>query len=659
MEQEKTILGREKKEEKEYVKLVEKFIPKLFKYIQRPETEADIFLAEEAAREICSNSIREDALSEAGMYFTAVKKYTEEKKNKDLNELKKRYKNNRINQLRIIIEFYKNVLENHMNDDLTNASIAAVMLVNLYRDLQKDFAVSRIKQKIDKDKTNPDSEVLKAIQKEINFQYADPEEMAKIKFCTMPRREAGYLNEKRDANAYERIKYNEYMKVRNPRLKFKLSTGDICAFSNCMINDEQSKKVKEKKNKIAEINETYNPSWDKSFVLDIFRDDYEVKYMGKIDEFEIYTARKDELFIPLVLPSEGPVSWEIYSSSYFKDTALEIYSQRKSKFKNLKANNMKASKKHKKIKGKILPPVVLNKISELINRICRAEKEYMNSSLDELINVIEGIKPENFSVVMQKDIETLAEGKKTLDINDLINIIGSAVFGTLETKMIIIAVMLHSIESELEDGYYDLAEIEADNGSMSLDELKGLCSMDIRADMLYRNRIVNKNSRTHAELKSLIHTVGLELKEILIEVNNDELRKYTEYLTEELENKGYKFDRDLMEDFYIIEQEDGWVLKHPLIEIEKAISESSIKDNDGLFEEIEKDCSEAVKKKKYKYIDSYKELNAIAESKGFTLIRANGDHGIFENADGKVAVIPQGRSIGKGLSIMIQKTLDI
>lgn len=60
----------------------------------------------------------------------------------------------------------------------------------------------------------------------------------------------------------------------------------------------------------------------------------------------------------------------------------------------------------------------------------------------------------------------------------------------------------------------------------------------------------------------------------------------------------------------------------------------------------------------YKYIDDWKELSSLANSKGYNLVRSKGDHGIFKNNDGYTVIIPQGRNIGKGLSIEIQKRLD-
>lgn len=59
----------------------------------------------------------------------------------------------------------------------------------------------------------------------------------------------------------------------------------------------------------------------------------------------------------------------------------------------------------------------------------------------------------------------------------------------------------------------------------------------------------------------------------------------------------------------------------------------------------------------YKLLDNYKDLNKLANDNGFSYVRANGDHGIFKNSKGDVVVIPQGRSVGKGLSIRIQKSI--
>ena len=57
------------------------------------------------------------------------------------------------------------------------------------------------------------------------------------------------------------------------------------------------------------------------------------------------------------------------------------------------------------------------------------------------------------------------------------------------------------------------------------------------------------------------------------------------------------------------------------------------------------------------YIDDYRRLNKLALDNGFEYIRSKGDHGIYKNKNGTV-VIPQGRTIGKGLSCKIQKAIS-
>lgn len=71
--------------------------------------------------------------------------------------------------------------------------------------------------------------------------------------------------------------------------------------------------------------------------------------------------------------------------------------------------------------------------------------------------------------------------------------------------------------------------------------------------------------------------------------------------------------------------------------------------------ELELDVND-IESDKLDYIDDYKKLNKLAKDNGFEYIRCRGDHGIFKNNNGTV-VIPQGRSIGKGLSFKIQKAI--
>lgn len=56
-------------------------------------------------------------------------------------------------------------------------------------------------------------------------------------------------------------------------------------------------------------------------------------------------------------------------------------------------------------------------------------------------------------------------------------------------------------------------------------------------------------------------------------------------------------------------------------------------------------------------IYDYKELNKLANDFGFEATRQAGSHRIFKKSDGTTVVIPQGRAIGKGLNLKIQKDI--
>lgn len=72
--------------------------------------------------------------------------------------------------------------------------------------------------------------------------------------------------------------------------------------------------------------------------------------------------------------------------------------------------------------------------------------------------------------------------------------------------------------------------------------------------------------------------------------------------------------------------------------------------------DIEDTCIEEDDLGKLNYISDYKKLNKLAVDNGFEFVRCKGDHGIYKSESG-IVVIPQGRTVGKGLSIKIQKAI--
>lgn len=55
---------------------------------------------------------------------------------------------------------------------------------------------------------------------------------------------------------------------------------------------------------------------------------------------------------------------------------------------------------------------------------------------------------------------------------------------------------------------------------------------------------------------------------------------------------------------------------------------------------------------------SWRNLEKEAIKKGYQYMRSNGDHGIYKNENGKLIVIPRGRTIGKGLQLQILKQIE-
>lgn len=60
----------------------------------------------------------------------------------------------------------------------------------------------------------------------------------------------------------------------------------------------------------------------------------------------------------------------------------------------------------------------------------------------------------------------------------------------------------------------------------------------------------------------------------------------------------------------------------------------------------------------FKTISDYKYLNKLAEDNNFIKVGQSGSHAQFKHSDGRLVTIPQGRDIGKGLSIKIQKDIE-
>lgn len=77
------------------------------------------------------------------------------------------------------------------------------------------------------------------------------------------------------------------------------------------------------------------------------------------------------------------------------------------------------------------------------------------------------------------------------------------------------------------------------------------------------------------------------------------------------------------------------------------------------LEQIRLEIDECFKKTKIEQTSRFRsrDLTQFAQKHGYTKIRQKGDHGVFKRENGSTLVIPQGRRIGKGLSLKIQKSI--
>ena len=67
------------------------------------------------------------------------------------------------------------------------------------------------------------------------------------------------------------------------------------------------------------------------------------------------------------------------------------------------------------------------------------------------------------------------------------------------------------------------------------------------------------------------------------------------------------------------------------------------------------ECNNNIIRRELNYID----LNSIATECDFIKVRQKGSHAQYKHSDGRLITIPQGRMVGKGLSIKIQKDIAL
>lgn len=144
--------------------------------------------------------------------------------------------------------------------------------------------------------------------------------------------------------------------------------------------------------------------------------------------------------------------------------------------------------------------------------------------------------------------------------------------------------------------------------------------------------------------------------------NEKELKNLSEYMFEySIKNIDVVYRSNVIKEFFIcdaIEEIDKFsqgITQRMIIafynEFKDLLNKEIIEDID---EKIE---GNNITSNIYKH-RSWNDLEREAKNKGYILKRCHGDHGIYENKDGLIVVIPRGREIGKGLQIRIMKRLS-
>ncbi|EOU1742889.1 type II toxin-antitoxin system HicA family toxin [Clostridium perfringens] len=91
--------------------------------------------------------------------------------------------------------------------------------------------------------------------------------------------------------------------------------------------------------------------------------------------------------------------------------------------------------------------------------------------------------------------------------------------------------------------------------------------------------------------------------------------------------------------------------------------DSEIEQLDNVWKQVFDNCIEDIVNEKNNstgvFISkTWRELESMALKAGFVYARSHGDHGIYYDENGKILIIPRGRTIGKGLQIQILKQIE-
>lgn len=241
---------------------------------------------------------------------------------------------------------------------------------------------------------------------------------------------------------------------------------------------------------------------------------------------------------------------------------------------------------------------------------------------------------DRFTLIATTHIDNIIsnlDGKYEIDTNGFLDRLIPTIKGCKTREEMIERVV------DLEDEYLFQADILRDviDGCDDIFKIVGLYVVSLMNSGT-KSKKIGEASITYKSFSSSDRNEIVKTCEHLFEFKDFLL----EYLLQSTFNVTIHSDNSLSE--YIID-----VINHhcDILNIE------SLEENENIIETV------LARDLEVKFRDKYRDLNNIAEENGFVKIRQKGDHGIFKKNDGSTIVIPQGRRIGKGLSLKIQKDI--
>lgn len=144
------------------------------------------------------------------------------------------------------------------------------------------------------------------------------------------------------------------------------------------------------------------------------------------------------------------------------------------------------------------------------------------------------------------------------------------------------------------------------------------------------NRVFASPNQMYSQINLFVRQSFGKIQNLTVSICND-IQSNTEWLEQELLKVANNL-KDLLNE-----------------ELEQ---QEVISDNEKILNNIDSKFNDYPSK-----ILGYKELNKLADKAGYVFDRQRGDHATFTK-NGKIIVIPQGRPIGKGLSLKIQKSIN-